>query len=213
MVVPPVAKPAAQPSHISCMVLRLLSASTAQSVASQSTPFADIPILSAAVPRKSATRVAVLSADLKPTRLDAPGSAEPLSRSAPHCCLTETPAGPLALGGSCGPWAVRAGGLESPSTRGRGPAMVGCVKQRQRPAPTGTVPSIPSARPRELGFAADLGDRIGAAVQGFVDRRRLAGAVVVVARRGVLAHLEARGWPISGQARRCARIPSSASTR
>ena len=71
--------------------------------------------------------------------------------------------------------------------------MVGCVKQRQRPAPTGTVPSIPSARPRELGFAADLGDRIGAAVQGFVDRRRLAGAVVVVARRGVLAHLEARG--------------------
>ena len=58
------------------MVLRLLSASTAQSVASQSTPFADIPILSAAVPRKSATRVAVMSADLKPTRLDAPGSAD-----------------------------------------------------------------------------------------------------------------------------------------
>ena len=71
--------------------------------------------------------------------------------------------------------------------------MVGCVMQRQRPAPIGVAPSIPSALPRELGFAADLGDRIGAAVQGFVDRRELAGAVVVVARRGALAHLEARG--------------------
>ena len=61
--------------------------------------------------------------------------------------------------------------------------MVACVKQ----------PSIPRALPRELGLAADLGDRIGIAVQGFVDRRELAGAVVVVARRGALAHLEARG--------------------
>ena len=67
------------------------------------------------------------------------------------------------------------------------------MKQRQRPAPTGAVLSIPRALPRELGFAADLGDRIGGAVQGFVDRRELAGAVVVVARRGVLAHLEACG--------------------
>ena len=71
--------------------------------------------------------------------------------------------------------------------------MVGCMKQRQRPTPTGAAPSILSAPPRELGFAADLGDRIGAAVQEFVDRRQLAGAVVVVARRGALAHLEARG--------------------
>ena len=71
--------------------------------------------------------------------------------------------------------------------------MVGCVEDWQRPAPTGVAPSIPSATPWELGFAADLGGRIGAAVQEFVDRRRLAGAVVVVARRGALAHLEARG--------------------
>ena len=71
--------------------------------------------------------------------------------------------------------------------------MVEHVKQRQRPAPPGAAPSIPSALPRELGFAADLGDRIGTAVQEFVDRRQLAGAVVVVARRGALAHMEARG--------------------
>ena len=61
------------------------------------------------------------------------------------------------------------------------------------PASTRGVPPIPSAAPRQLGFAADLGDRIGVAVQDFIDRRQLAGAVVVVARRGALAHLEARG--------------------
>ena len=79
--------------------------------------------------------------------------------------------------------------------------MVGCVMQRQRPAPIGVAPSIPTALPRELAFAADLGDRIGAAVQGFVDRRQLAGAVVVVARRGALAHLEARGMADIGAGR------------
>ena len=56
-----------------------------------------------------------------------------------------------------------------------------------------TAGSIPRAAPGQLGFADDLGDRIGAAVQEFVDRGRLAGAVVAVARRGMLAHLEARG--------------------
>ena len=79
--------------------------------------------------------------------------------------------------------------------------MVECVKQRQRPRPTGAAPSIPTASPRQLGFVADLGDRIGAAVQGFVDRRQLAGAVVVVARRGALAHLEARGMADIGAGR------------
>ena len=54
-------------------------------------------------------------------------------------------------------------------------------------------PPIPRAAPGQLGFADDLGERLGAAVQEFIDRRRLAGAVVAVARRGALAHLEARG--------------------
>ena len=58
---------------------------------------------------------------------------------------------------------------------------------------TTAASSVPAAPPHQLGFAADLGDRIGAAVQGFIDRSQLAGAVVVVARRGSLAHLEARG--------------------
>ena len=79
--------------------------------------------------------------------------------------------------------------------------MVVCVEDWQRPTPAGAAPSIPSALPRELGFAADLGDRIGAAVQKFVDRRQLAGAVVVVARRGALAHLEARGMAAIGAGR------------
>ena len=41
--------------------------------------------------------------------------------------------------------------------------------------------------------AADLGERIGAALQEFVDRRQIAGAVVAVGLRGAPAHLEARG--------------------
>lgn len=62
-------------------------------------------------------------------------------------------------------------------------------------------PPIPCAAPGQLGFADDLGDRIGAAVQEFVDRGRLAGAVVAVARGGALAHLEARGMADLGHDR------------
>lgn len=53
-------------------------------------------------------------------------------------------------------------------------------------------------------LAADLsglGERIGAALQEFVDRRQIAGAVVAVARRGALAHLEARGMADIGNDR------------
>ena len=72
--------------------------------------------------------------------------------------------------------------------------MVGYMIPEQRLSPTtGEAPPIPTAPPRQLGFAADLGNRIGTAVQDFIDRKQLAGAVVVVARRGALAHLEARG--------------------
>lgn len=49
--------------------------------------------------------------------------------------------------------------------------------------------------------AADLGERIGAALQDFVDRRQIAGAVVAVGLRGAAAHLEARGMADLGNER------------
>ena len=49
--------------------------------------------------------------------------------------------------------------------------------------------------------AADLGERIGAALQEFVDRRQIAGAVVAVGLRGAPAHLEARGMADLGNER------------
>ena len=42
-------------------------------------------------------------------------------------------------------------------------------------------------------MAADTGDRLNAAARQFVDRRQLAGAVVVVARGGAVAHFQAHG--------------------
>ncbi len=63
-----------------------------------------------------------------------------------------------------------------------------------------TVPTIraadltpPIRRPRDCGLAVDTGDRLSAAAQRFIDRRQLAGAVTVVARRGAVVHFEAYG--------------------
>ena len=52
-----------------------------------------------------------------------------------------------------------------------------------------------------MRLAADLGERVGAALQEFVDRRQIAGAVVAVGRRGAPAHLEARGMADLGNDR------------
>jgi len=47
--------------------------------------------------------------------------------------------------------------------------------------------------PQHLGFAPALSDRLDSAVQSFIDAQQLAGAVIIVARRGAVAYFEARG--------------------
>ena len=50
-----------------------------------------------------------------------------------------------------------------------------------------------SAAPHEVGLSAKQLARISATTQQFIDERRLAGAITVVARRGKVAHFEAHG--------------------
>ncbi len=54
-------------------------------------------------------------------------------------------------------------------------------------------PGLPAAAPGDVGLSAERLARIGKAVQDHVDRGELAGAVVLVARRGRVAHFEALG--------------------
>ncbi len=50
-----------------------------------------------------------------------------------------------------------------------------------------------TSAPQDLGFAPALSDRLDSAVQSFIDAQQLAGAVIIVARRGAVAYFEARG--------------------
>ena len=50
-----------------------------------------------------------------------------------------------------------------------------------------------AAAPHEVGLSAEGLERISSTTQGFIDRKQLAGAVTVVARRGKVAHFEAYG--------------------
>ena len=50
-----------------------------------------------------------------------------------------------------------------------------------------------TAMPDEVGLSAEGLERISSTTQGFIDRKQLAGAVTVVARRGKIAHFEAYG--------------------
>jgi len=56
-----------------------------------------------------------------------------------------------------------------------------------------TITEIPPASPAALGLSADRLNRIGTALSGEIERRRLPGAVALVARRGRLAYLESFG--------------------
>jgi CubicO group peptidase (beta-lactamase class C family) len=53
--------------------------------------------------------------------------------------------------------------------------------------------SIPTAKPEEVGLSSERLTRIGEAVQRHIDAKNVAGAVTLVARRGRIAHFEARG--------------------
>ena len=60
-------------------------------------------------------------------------------------------------------------------------------------APAGAN-GLPTARPDEVGLSAERLERIGRTVRTDVERGRLPGAVIAVARRGRLAYLEAVGF-------------------
>ena len=53
--------------------------------------------------------------------------------------------------------------------------------------------SIPIAKPEEVGLSSDRLKRIGETVQRHIDAHDVAGAVTLVARKGRIAHFEARG--------------------
>jgi CubicO group peptidase (beta-lactamase class C family) len=53
---------------------------------------------------------------------------------------------------------------------------------------------LPTAKPEQVGLSAERLQRIHAVLQDYVDRGKLSGAVVVIARRGKLAYLDALGW-------------------
>ena len=53
--------------------------------------------------------------------------------------------------------------------------------------------TIPVGKPEEVGLSSERLKRIGEAVQRHIDAGNVAGAVTLVARRGRIAHFEARG--------------------
>ena len=53
--------------------------------------------------------------------------------------------------------------------------------------------TVPAAKPEEVGLSTDRLKRIGEAVQRHIEANNVAGAVTLVARRGRIAHFEARG--------------------
>lgn len=55
------------------------------------------------------------------------------------------------------------------------------------------VSSLPTAKPEEVGMSAARLARIDPVMQGYVDRREVAGAVALVARRGRVVYLKAFG--------------------
>jgi CubicO group peptidase (beta-lactamase class C family) len=75
-------------------------------------------------------------------------------------------------------------------------ALLGLLLQAQTPAPAArptALAVLASAPPASLGLSAERLARMRRAIQGYVDRAELAGAVMLVARDGRLAELSAVG--------------------
>ena len=60
-------------------------------------------------------------------------------------------------------------------------------------AQTGAKMELPAAKPEEVGLSAERLQRINDVIQRHVDAKHISGAVTVVARKGRVAHFEARG--------------------
>ena len=72
---------------------------------------------------------------------------------------------------------------------------------------------LPVGDPARLGFCPDRLGRIAGWMDGYVDSGRLPGMLTVVMRGGEIAGCAPAGSPMSSGNDRCARTPSSASTR
>ena len=58
---------------------------------------------------------------------------------------------------------------------------------------TAVTASTPTAKPEDVGLSSERLQRIGTMIQRRIDAGELAGAVTVVARKGKIAHVDARG--------------------
>ncbi len=87
---------------------------------------------------------------------------------------------PLSTSRHCGAALVLASIIAAPAT----------ARAQEDPLPTTT--------PEEVGLSSEVLARIGPAMQEFIDRGGTAGVVTLVARRGEIAHWEARGWRVQG---------------
>jgi len=77
---------------------------------------------------------------------------------------------------------------------------VGALSTAARPVWAGSgdesragLSGLPTAKPEEVGIATERLARIDGALQGYVDRREVAGVVALVARRGKVVYLKAFG--------------------
>jgi CubicO group peptidase (beta-lactamase class C family) len=61
-------------------------------------------------------------------------------------------------------------------------------------APAAFASSLPTAKPEQVGLSTERLERIGRTLRDDVERGRIAGAVVLVARKGQIAYLEAVGY-------------------
>ena len=70
--------------------------------------------------------------------------------------------------------------------------VVGPLLLAQRPSPVAD-PRVPTGRPEDVGMSSERLGRITTAMQRYVDRRDIAGAVTLVARHGRVVHLQSVG--------------------
>ncbi|MDE2762290.1 MAG: serine hydrolase [Gemmatimonadota bacterium] len=85
---------------------------------------------------------------------------------------------PLSISRHCGAAVVLASIIAAPAT----------ARAQEDPLPTTT--------PEEVGLSGEVLARIGPTMQEFIDRGGTAGVMTLVARRGEIAHWEARGWRV-----------------
>ncbi|MEE2776342.1 MAG: serine hydrolase [Acidobacteriota bacterium] len=58
---------------------------------------------------------------------------------------------------------------------------------------TPSAAGLPIAAPEDVGMSSERLDRLGSAMQAYIDRNQVAGTVTLIARKGKVVHLEARG--------------------